>query len=247
MPVRSSSKQEGSKAPPPPLPLPPPRRWSLRTLCLQWASASSTVAGAAVSSFDPLNPVEEIDWEQICLQCCEVELTSTAARSDGVPSRVTIAQYSTNVPAGEEPLIAVRLPDGTVRDTIAARLSRGSHAGAAADDAAVAHLTAMGFAEAQARAALGTAAGDLERAALILLDPAAAAAAAGAAAGSPAGAAGAATSSSPPPAAAAAATATVPAVVGALPASPATVTPHSSSSEGVPGESTWWQHTISHT
>eukprot|EP01052_Picozoa_sp_SAG31_P055472 SAG31_NODE_15333_length_760_cov_0.726172_1_plen_97_part_10 len=44
--------------------------------------------------------------------------------SDGVPQRVTIAQYSTNVPAGEEPMVAVRLPDGTVRDTVLSRLCR---------------------------------------------------------------------------------------------------------------------------
>jgi hypothetical protein len=35
---------------------------------------------------------------------------------------VTVVTVSTNVPAGEEPEIAVRLTDGTVRDTVAARL-----------------------------------------------------------------------------------------------------------------------------
>ena len=105
-------------------------------------------------------------------------------------------------------MIAVRLPDGTVRDTVAARLRRDgedtgmatlsapssvfsnitwlrlspAEAGAAADDMAVSQLCAMGFAAAPSRQALAAAGGDLERATAILLDPVATAATAAAAA-----------------------------------------------------------------
>ena len=44
----------------------------------------------------------------------------------GVAQNVVIAQVSTNVPVGEEPMVAVRMPDGTVRDTALSRLGRPS-------------------------------------------------------------------------------------------------------------------------
>lgn len=46
--------------------------------------------------------------------------------ADGVFSPVTIAGYSTNVPEGEEAMIAVLLPDGSVRDTVPDRICTGA-------------------------------------------------------------------------------------------------------------------------
>eukprot|EP01050_Picozoa_sp_SAG11_P011391 SAG11_NODE_1205_length_5529_cov_6.569797_1_plen_488_part_00 len=106
---------------------------------------------------------------------------------DGVPHRVKVAQYSSNVPAGEEPMVAVRLPDGTIRDTLLSRLFRdgddvpaaggggGDSAGQAADAAAAAQLCSMGFGAEQAAEALRLVDGDVERAMQVLLgelDPA---------------------------------------------------------------------------
>jgi hypothetical protein len=61
---------------------------------------------------------------------------------DGALVPATVALYSTNVPASEEPLIAVRLPDGTVRDTVVARLSRRADSAAATTAAAAAAAAA---------------------------------------------------------------------------------------------------------
>lgn len=44
-------------------------------------------------------------------------------RARGTTQLVTVAAVSTNVPVGEEPMIAVKMPDGNVRDTVLARLS----------------------------------------------------------------------------------------------------------------------------
>ena len=44
-------------------------------------------------------------------------------RRDGQQVRVTVVRVSTNVPPGEEPDISVRMPGGTVRETVLARLA----------------------------------------------------------------------------------------------------------------------------
>jgi hypothetical protein len=44
--------------------------------------------------------------------------------ADGSALPATVTMFSTNVEAGEEPLLAVQLPDGKVRDTTLARVSR---------------------------------------------------------------------------------------------------------------------------
>ena len=41
----------------------------------------------------------------------------------GAVQRVTVCSVSTNVPLGEDPMVAVQMPDGTVRDTVLERLA----------------------------------------------------------------------------------------------------------------------------